>query len=321
MQNKTKIIKNINWKLFYRIIKWLLPILLILSFYNYFSKNVHFSWAQFQMQLRNLNPLLILVLLFFSILNWSLESIKWRWTIKPISKLTFKQAFLSVMSGVAVSQVFPNKTGEYIGRLAFVENKYKWIAALLSIWGSVSQLFMTLLFGVWGIVYLNLYQSYQGIVIVSILLMVFSFVVFSNLPFIISKLHWKCLNKLKQSSPYFNKKRLMALLTISMLRYISFVIPYLLLVYYFSNSNQYFVTIMAAISVIFLLQTVVPSFLFSDIIARISIPVLVFSKLSIPVFTNQLDYLPGLILYVFNLIIPALFGVIVFTLKKINDKE
>ncbi len=273
------------------------------------------------MQLRNLNPLLILALLFFSILNWSLESIKWRWTLKPISKLTFKQAFLSVMSGVAVSQVFPNKTGEYIGRLAFVENKYKWIAALLSIWGSVSQLFMTLLFGVWGIVYLNLYQSYQGIVIVSILLMVFSFVVFSNLPFIISKLHWKCLNKLKQSSPYFNKKRLLALLTISMLRYISFVIPYLLLVYYFSNSNQYFVTIMAAISVIFLLQTVVPSFLFSDIIARISIPVLVFSKLSIPVFTNQLDYLPGLILYVFNLIIPALFGVIVFTLKKINDKE
>jgi hypothetical protein len=78
---------------------------------------------------------------------------------------------------------------------------------------------------------------------------------------------------------------------------------------------------MAAISVIFLLQTIVPSFLFSDIIARISIPVLVFSKLSIPVFTNQLDYLPGLILYVFNLIIPALFGVIVFTLKKINDKE
>jgi hypothetical protein len=225
------------------------------------------------------------------------------------------------VSGVAVSQVFPNKTGEYIGRLAFVEDKYKWIAALLSIWGSVSQLFMTLLFGVWGIVYLNLYQSYQGIVIVSIFLMFFSFVVFSNLPFIISKLHWKCLNKLKQSSPYFNKKRLLALLTISMLRYLSFVIPYLLLVYYFSNSNQYFVTIMASISVIFLLQTVVPSFLFSDIIARISIPVLVFSKLSIPVFINQLEYLPGLILYVFNLIIPALFGVIVFTLKKINDKE
>ncbi len=250
-----------------------------------------------------------------------MESIKWKWTIKPISKLTFIQAFLSVMSGVAVSQIFPNKTGEYIGRLAFVENKNKWIAAILSIWGSVSQLFMTLLFGVWGIIYLNLYQSYQGIVIISILLMVFSFIVFSNLPFIISKLHWKCLTKLKQSCPYFNKKRLTALLTISMLRYISFVIPYLLLVYYFSNTNQFFITIMAAISVIFLLQTIVPSFLFSDIIARISIPVLVFSKLPIPVFTNQLDYLPGLILYVFNLILPALIGVLVFTFKKINDKE
>jgi hypothetical protein len=320
LQNKTKIIKNLNWKLFYRIIKWLLPILLILSFYNYFSKNVHFSWAQFQAHLLTLSPLLIASLLFFSFLNWSLESLKWKWTLKPISKLSFKQAFLSVMSGVAVSQVFPNKTGEYIGRLAFVENKYKWIAALLSIWGSVSQLFMTLLFGVWGVVYLNLYQSYQAIVVVSLLLMFFSFVLFANLPFIISKLNWKCLDKLKQSSPYFNRKRLSALLFISMLRYFSFVIPYLLLVYYFSNSNHYFVTIMAAISVIFLLQTIVPSFLFSDIIARISIPVLVFSKLPVPLFSNQLDYLPGLILYGFNLILPALFGVFVLILKKINDK-
>ena len=273
------------------------------------------------MYLLNMNPLLIVALLFFSILNWSLESVKWRWTLKPISKLTFKQSFLSVLSGVAVSQVFPNKTGEYIGRLAFVENKYKWIAALISIWGSVSQLFMTLLFGVLGIVYLNLYQSYQGVVIVSVLLMLLSFIVFANLPFIISKLNWKYLVKLKQSSPYFNRKRLSSLLLISMLRYFSFVISYLLLVYYISNSSQYFVTIMAAISVVFLLQTIVPSFLFSDIIARISIPVLVFSKLPVPVFANQLAYLPGLILYLFNLILPALFGVFIFTLKKINDKE
>lgn len=293
---------------------------LFFSFYKYFNKNFAFSFTEFKSHFFRISPALYFILLFFSLLNWSIESLKWKWILKPIVHLSFKKSFLSVMSGVAISQVFPNKTGEYIGRLAFVENEFKWIAALLSVWGSISQFLMTLLFGIAGVVFLNLYSSYQITVQISIALLCLSFILFLNLPFIINKLNWKCLVKLKKSSHYFSKTRMAILLIISMLRYLTFVIPYMLLVYYFSNTNTDFIAIFAAISVVFLLQTIVPSFLFSDIIARISIPVIVFSQLSIPVFTNNQEYLPGLTLYLFNLLIPSIIGFFVFTFKKINNQ-
>ncbi|MEZ4804615.1 MAG: hypothetical protein R2852_03810 [Bacteroidia bacterium] len=221
------------------------------------------------------------------------------------------------MSGVAVSQLLPYRTGEYLGRLAFIKDEHKIEAGILSVAGSFSQLLITLFFGVAAFIYLEPIPyptSFLVSFLALLLLLIFGYMylpqfkAFNQLAFF---------KTLKHALELLHSRDLVYLLFMSCLRYLTFVIPFSLLILYFGLGSEttlfYGIT---AVACIYFLQTVSPNFILTDIAIRIGVSTLVLSGTLGEM--NTLDYVPGMVIYVFNVLIPMLIGAFVLILLKLK---
>ncbi|WP_160713898.1 lysylphosphatidylglycerol synthase domain-containing protein [Chitinophaga solisilvae] len=93
---------------------------------------------------------LVLVLMLF---NWGLEARKWQKLVKPLESISFLRAFSAILSGVSLSINTPNRVGEYGGRILYLKNHNKLKAIAATIVGSFSQLIITVIFGLIGMIY------------------------------------------------------------------------------------------------------------------------------------------------------------------------
>ena len=86
---------------------------------------------------------LIMVLM---LVNWGLETVKWRYLIAKVEQVSFFRALQAVLAGVSISSFTPNRIGEYFGR-AFILKKNRVEGILITVVGSMSQLLVTILTG------------------------------------------------------------------------------------------------------------------------------------------------------------------------------
>ena len=84
-------------------------------------------------------------------LNWFLESLKWRFLISKIEKISIKRSLRAIFSGITVSAFTPNRVGEYAGRVFCLEKADRVQAVLITVIGSMAQLVVTIVFGLIGI--------------------------------------------------------------------------------------------------------------------------------------------------------------------------
>jgi hypothetical protein len=103
----------------------------------------------------------------------------------------------------------------------------------------------------------------------------------------------------------------------SLLRYVSFVVPYALLAHHFDlPAGASFVYVLVAVACIYFLQTVSPNFILTDIVIRLSVPALVFSGTMDS--ANGTEYIPGMFIYLFNIAIPMCIGAVVLLSARIR---
>lgn len=260
------------------------------------------------------------LLVLASMVNWSLETFKWQYLIRTINPLSFSKALSSILSGVAVSQLLPYKTGEYLGRLMFVKEHNRLNAGLLSVIGSYSQLLITLVLGLFSFIYLKPLVISDGLVVSIALLIGLGLLFYFFLPsarfgLLRSFLSNRLLDKLRQAVALTTASQLLRVLSISALRYLSFLLPYSLLAWHFGLSMQ--ASIMhhvMAVSCIFFIQSVAPNFILTDVAIRLTVPVMVFSFGNLAV--TGLEYVPGLLVYVFNVALPMLLGAFLIMFAK-----
>ncbi|MBK7212144.1 MAG: flippase-like domain-containing protein [Bacteroidales bacterium] len=81
------------------------------------------------------------------LVNWSIESLKWKLLVHRITRISFLRALQSVIAGVTVSIFTPNRTGEFIGRAFILKGNHQGKAVVLTIVGSISQLMVTMVIG------------------------------------------------------------------------------------------------------------------------------------------------------------------------------
>lgn len=86
-------------------------------------------------------------------LSFLAESIKWQMLVKTAMPLSLLQSLRSVLGGVALSMITPNRLGEYPGRILFLKQKGGTRLASISVLGATAQLLAVLLFGVVGLVW------------------------------------------------------------------------------------------------------------------------------------------------------------------------
>ena len=255
--------------------------------------------------------------------NWSLEALKWRVLIIHIQKISFITAFKAILSGLSVSLALntPNGAGEYVGRIIYIKEGNRLRAITLTFVGSISQLIVTMLLGTIGLFLLhdNFYQATNQAIHLSLMwldvMRYGSIAITTALIAIYFELSWlvKLLERIPFVAKYsyfiqkledFKWQELLKVLLISVVRYIVFVVQYLLLLQVFAVDIDLF-TAFWLITIMFLALAIVPTIALAELGVRGKISIFLFGVFS----TNTLGIvLTASAIWLINLIVPALAG-------------
>ncbi len=303
--------------------KWWLAIKIILAvcalWFIYQKVFTHESSKNYLTQLKTAlqNPqsaFLFLIVLILMILNWTTESLKWKFMIKKIEEISTVRALEAVFSGLTVSFFTPNRIGEYAGRVFHLKEGKRMQATFITMIENSSQLLITLLAGsIACMFYMSDYMEMNSwiFLLIRFLLLVFSgfcIILFFNLDlFEIFFKRFKMSEYWRQIFHVFSlysTKELMKVLLLSLVRYIIFSIQFYILLRIYGSPIHLFPSLLM-IAMTFFVMAVVPTFTIAEIGIRGAVAAYFFGKITI-------DVLPVLnatfSLWLINLAIPALAG-------------
>ena len=281
----------------------------------------------------------LLLVAALMLVNWTIETLKWRFLISKIEKLSFLNALIAVFSGITVSLFTPNRVGEYAGRVFVLEKADRWEGVLITMLGSFSQLMVTLVAGAVGFIFFaaeflnpdGIPENYfLAIIFIASIFIILLLLLFFNVSFltgIINKLPRR-LQKLKHYGvifSYYSKAELLLALLMSLVRYMVFVTQFYLLLRLF-GVNIPFCYSLLMVSMIFLSMAAIPTIALTELGVRGSVALYFIGLYFIAhhaVANNDLGIITALsVLWLINLAIPALLGaVFVFRLKFFLPKK
>jgi hypothetical protein len=264
-------------------------------------------------------------------LNWALETIKWQIALRPVQPIGFFRAFKAILAGSCIASFTPNRVGEYLGRMLFVDPGNKLLSVTPTILCSMSQMLVTLIAGAVGLyLFSSLSFHFQAVwlspaffrsvmIFTAGVAIVLGLVYFRFEPMVRRVNSWLKKNKKNFTIPQdFRLPVLTGILTISMIRYLVFVLQYFLLFSLFGiplTGQQVF----TGVSVMFVLMAVVPTLTFlTDLGFRWAAGIQIFQ-----VFTSNTAGILAVSLgiWLINLIIPALVGsLLILRIKLFSSK-
>jgi uncharacterized membrane protein YbhN (UPF0104 family) len=251
------------------------------------------------------------------LLNFGFEYIKWLFVIKEAKiKLPRKTIIDSFMSGNLTGFFTPSNLGNFIGRLFYVDRKFRIQVVLLTMFTNASQFLSSILFGAISILLIGLQVEIPYISLVDLNLFLYVGIVLAVIGYYCSYIVLKWLFKRKSYIAYFDKyspvtfQFLTKNALISILRYIVYSSQFLILLHAFGVESSW--KLYAQICQVYFLTTFMPSLWMGKLMIRESIAVWVLS----PFIENELVILvTSLTLWVINNGIPALISVPYFKLK------
>lgn len=271
-------------------------------------------------------PYLICALLLMPI-NWVLETWKW-WTLfNKIYPSPFLLALKAVLAGITLSLFTPHRVGEYGGRLLPYPVSAHRQVIMASLVANYGQLLSLISAGFLGISYVGriffaendiLYYSGLGLFGLFITVLWWSFLAIKRFIPIISKLNWpkwmQWLPRTFELGAPFNKAALMQVAFLASLRYLIYSWQLVLLLYFF-GLNIPWLSLLMGVFAIFLLQSGLPLPPALGVLTRGELGVLVWQHFQ----PNPLVILAAsLALFIINLAIPALLGMIVIVKTNIT---
>jgi hypothetical protein len=276
----------------------------------------------------------LIVVMLLMLVNWGLEAYKWQWLMKGIQQISFKQSFKAIFAGQAFAFGTVNNVGEFIGKIAYLDEGNRSRAIAVSIVGSISQVIVTFMMGIAGLIFFqsnflnNTYLLKTFSVVGFNLLEVLMIMCLVILLMLYYKLIWiiRLLERISFVSKYiylisnlkeFHWKELTRILFLSFIRFIVFIIQYLILLHVFKVVADN-VALMWVVSVLFLTLAIIPSIAFAELGLRGEIGIQLIGLLS----TN----IAGILLatagiWFINRVLPAMTGSIILMRIKIFKKQ
>jgi hypothetical protein len=269
-------------------------------------------------------PLLLVLMIF----NWLIESVKWKIAVASVQPVSMFRAFKAVLAGVSISLSLPNRIGEYLGRVLYLEPTQRVRAISVTVVASFSQLIVTVMMGFLGLLLARPVMLSQGgwaiqtwwiavgvVVLIAILMLLLYF----NISFLNRWLQQKLLDSSSKWPLRFkgwlaalnscDAAILRVLLSLSVLRYVVFVAQYYLAYQFFGvhfNMHQLFIIV----SLTFLTLAAVPTFAAPELALRGAVGIFIAKW-----FTMQTAevVLALLLIWITNLILPAIIGALLIT--------
>ncbi len=273
------------------------------------------------------------VLLMF--VNWGIEAYKWKISVKNIQPISFGRAFKAVLSGVSFSVTTPNRMGEYVGRVLYMEDGNRLRTISMTMVSGISQLLITLLMGLIGLIVLLPVLKRSDIVagidsslwLQVIIYGVATVLLILTLFYFRLGLITRLIEKFSGSGRYIylvkaledvHATLLLRLLSLSLLRFAVFCLQYYLLFRLFDAGVGWWQSFWS-VSIAFLVLAVIPSFAIAElgIRGRINLKILgLFSAnhLGITIATVSV--------WLINLIIPAIIGsMLILSIKVFKNRN
>lgn len=287
-------------------------------------------WEQIKQGLFTPGFFLAVLLMF---VNWGIEARKWQLLAAPLEKLSFSNAYKSVLAGCSITMLTPNRVGEYGGRILYLKEEHRLDAIPLTILGSISQLFITLVTGIAGLLSFSFYHpnekifkflpSYTGEVL---LYLSIGAAVFLLLLYFRAGLIVRLLQRIKPLQKFvshiillnsFSRKQLLRILFLSFLRYVVFILQYVLLLHIMQVSISFFVCC-RLLTVFYLLMAMAPTIGFTELPLRAAAALEIFQLYSDNLIGIQAA---SLAIWIINLVVPAITGsVLILGIKIMKDK-
>jgi hypothetical protein len=333
-EQKAKIRKSLNY---------LIRVVIIIVTYGFIYRQVFVEHklqdipGMFSRITEQQQYLALMILTFILMLiNWGIESYKWKLLIAKIEKISFIRAFRAVMTGVSVSLFTPNRTGDYLGRVFILEKGNHLEGIFLTLIGSFAQIVVTFSIGLFSLLafadqYLRPSYQFQQYILTSlvvfipclvfgILFLYFNLGILSDFISRFLPRKWEHFKQYVLVFAKFSNIELFRILLLSILRYLVFSSQFFLLLIIF-GADLPALQGLVLIPVIYLAMSLVPTLALTELGIRGSVSVFIiglyFERYGSGNADTELAILTSsTLLWLINLIIPAIMGTFfVFSLK------
>lgn len=268
-------------------------------------------------------------LLFFigciAVANWAIESYKWWYMVQGIQTISYKTAVKSVLMGLAIGFITPNRLGDYPGRAILFQKEERAKVVLMNLLSGYAQFTIICLLALLSVLIYpidfsaffhtaNTYAVWYTIFFAMLFIYHITFLFFPQW-YLNGLYRLKPLARLKPYLHGFAPLRFAENITVlhfSFLRSLLYTIQ-LLVIFYYLVPGLPLITVFLYANVYFFILTVAPSFMLNKLGIRESISLLVFS----PVIDNPVVIVVSvLLLWIINQVLPAIFGAYLLITKK-----
>ncbi|WP_134148051.1 lysylphosphatidylglycerol synthase domain-containing protein [Flavobacterium sp. 270] len=273
--------------------------------YDQLANNNKLDWQKFIALFRkNQSVVGIAFILLLSVLNRYFEILKWQNLVKVIRQISVGEATKQVLAALTAGIFTPNGVGEYAGKaLYYPKTEAKKVVFLNLICNGI-QMILTVIYGVFGLLYFN--AKFNVITTQTVAVLFGGFIIILIVLFSIKKIKIKgysiekLLHKINEIPKSIHQKNIL----LGICRYIVFSHQYYFLFLAFDVDLPY-LTLMATVTSVYFLASSLPTFQFLDFAVKGSVAIYFFGKLGvnewIVVFITTL-------MWFLNVVLPVILG-------------
>lgn len=268
---------------------------------------------------------LLFVVFIIGIANWAIESYKWWFMINGIQNVNYSTAIKSVLTGLAIGFITPNRLGDFPGRAIQFKSHVRGKIILMNLLSGYSQFIIICFLALISIflmpvdfgIFFNNYSAFKFlyIAVFSILLIYHIWFLFSPQYFLCIFFRIKFLRKFEKH--FIDYQPLSAtenfkILNFSIIRTLLYTLQLMVIIYFFDDTVSLFSLFLFS-NLYFFILTIAPSFMLNKLGIRESISVMVFSSI---IVNPVIIVVSVLLLWLINQVIPACVGALLLFNRK-----
>lgn len=279
------------------------------------------AWGNWVPVLGSVPGLVWAALLAMALLNWGIEAAKWRWLVAPLEPVGMGRAFSATLAGTAAGLATPNRTGEPLGRVLFLAPGNRWKGGFATALGSIAQFVTTLLVGALALVAWYAGGSGPGwpVAVVVAGIAAASLALYFRPRMLRRLLHGvpglRGLHKATAVLEECSTRKLLGVWLMSMARYVVFALQYMLLLGVLASVG--WADAAMAVPLIYLMTTLVPSVMLTELGIRGSVAVALLAPLG---GQPALVLLASFGVWAANIALPAIAGAVIILVARIHTR-
>ncbi|NDP28030.1 MAG: hypothetical protein GZ087_11480 [Flavobacterium sp.] len=273
--------------------------------YSQLANNDKLDWQKFIVLFKKNQSIAgISFILLLSLLNRFFEILKWQNLVSYLHQISLPEATKQVLGALTAGLFTPNGVGEYAGKALFFEKSKTKIIVFLNLICNGIQMILSIIFGLFGLLYFNsnynIITSKTVLILFGFCLLLFGILFFSKKIDIKGYSIERMIQKTNEIPKSIHQKNIF----LAICRYLVFSHQYYFLFLAFDVDLPY-LTMMATIASVYFLASSLPTFQFLDFAVKGSVAVYFFGILGV---NEWIVVFISTLMWFLNVVLPVVIG-------------